>query len=136
MQMHEYECNIFIYLYLYMSMVHTRIKDFSPLLFLRAFMGYVELRFWFRNFQKSYKNYSGFLLAYLSFSQNLGCNIEVVISVQKWQGLGQRGHFKLQPLCRSGFCPITYFCWCLWVILCSYAKLQPKIPNGYLMVIF
>ena len=34
-------------------------------------------------------------------------------------------------MCRSGFCPITYFCWCLWVILCFYANLQPKITNGY-----
>jgi hypothetical protein len=42
---------------------------FSPFI-LKGF--YVELRFEFRNFQKSYKKYSGFLLAYLSTSKNFG----------------------------------------------------------------
>jgi hypothetical protein len=34
-------------------------------------------------YKKSYKNYNGFLLAYLSFSQKLGCKMEVVISIKK-----------------------------------------------------
>jgi hypothetical protein len=54
----------------------------------------------------------------------------------KNDSVGQKGHSELQPMCRSDFCSKAYFCWCLWVILCFYAKLHTKKPNGYLMVIF
>jgi hypothetical protein len=46
------------------------------------------------------------------------------------------GHFALQLLTRSGFCPKGYFCWHLTVIISFCAKNHRKLRDGHLVVIF
>jgi hypothetical protein len=45
------------------------------------------------------------------------------------------GHFVLQLLLRSGFCPKGYFCWNLTVIIGFCAKNHRKLRGGYLVMI-
>jgi hypothetical protein len=46
------------------------------------------------------------------------------------------GHFVLQLLTRGGFCPKSYFCWHLTVIISFCVKNHRKLRDGYLVVIF